>query len=209
MYDPLLDQWERTLAMDESLAGSVGFSIDGKGYVVGGITSGNPNCLYNVWMYDPAINTWSEKASLPIGQCAGTGTVINGKAYVGLGYGKDSFFEYDPSLDSWKQLADYPGIDAGDLVNFKSNEEIYIGFGLTRDEDAVDSTIFPTTDVWKYDLTKDNWFKILKILDEDIPHFSEAVTFQIEDRLFIGSGTVLGANNTLIPTNAFYEIIIE
>jgi len=209
VYDPLLDQWTRMLPMDEAVAGSVGFSIDDKGYIAGGITYDNPECLTNLWMYDPAVNTWSEKASLPIGQCAGTGAVINGKAYVGLGYDENSLFEYNPLLDSWKKLAEYNGLATGDLINFQSNEEIYFGFGFRRFSTNSGNAYEPTNDIFKYNLAEDKWYNILNLMEEDIPNFSEAITFQIEDRLFIGSGAVQVANNNLLPTNNFFEIIIE
>ena len=155
------------MSMDETLAGSVGFSIDGKGYIAGGITSGFSGCLTNLRMFDPALNIWTEKAPLPVGQCGGTGKVINGKAYVGLGYGENSFFEYDPSLDSWKNLTEYGGQKAGDLINFQSNGELYFGFGF-RELNA-GTAVEPTTDLFKYNLAQDKWYKICLLYTSPSP----------------------------------------
>lgn len=95
---------------------SVGFTLDGKGYIATGATaSAAANAVNDLWQYDPAANQWTQKADVgPVGRYNAFAFTVNGKAYVGGGIlsttsqsGKD-FYEYDPGTDSWTQKANYP-----------------------------------------------------------------------------------------------------
>lgn len=92
-----------------------GFSINGKGYLVG-----NNSILYE---YDPSANSWASKGQLPelVSTILNLGafddrsvydqTVLGvsegGKGYFGMG-NMYYLYEYNPATNTWKQLADRP-----------------------------------------------------------------------------------------------------
>ncbi|MBZ0098332.1 MAG: hypothetical protein K8F30_04570, partial [Taibaiella sp.] len=83
-YDAATNKWTEKKRYPGTLSLGTGFTLNGKGYIVGGSLDNNAtNKLYE---YDPAANTWTEKAEFPETEISGAlGFVINNKAYVGLG----------------------------------------------------------------------------------------------------------------------------
>ncbi|OOQ59701.1 Kelch repeat-containing protein [Mucilaginibacter pedocola] len=146
-----------------------GFSIGGKGYIVGGNAGSGFNVipLYDLWEYDPATDQWTQKSDYP-GQAAEylRGFTINGKAYMGTGYGMQyyggpdaipqnkDFWEYNPSTDTWTQKADLPAIGRENVIAFEINGSGYLGLGTNNNYDA------NYKDFWKYDATADKWTRM-------------------------------------------------
>lgn len=82
------------------------FSLDGKGYVIGGQTN---NALDEVYGYDPISDTWSPRASFPIAPAInGWGCAVNGIGYVGNVDGSNELWAYDPVADAWSPRAAVP-----------------------------------------------------------------------------------------------------
>src|SRR5690606_26456592 len=77
-YDTATDSWESMASLPASARQyCAAFSIDGKGYLVGGIDANGP--LSDLWMYDPLTNDWNSMTSLPDqGRYASTAFVHNG-----------------------------------------------------------------------------------------------------------------------------------
>lgn len=94
--------------------GAKAMVLNGKAYIIAGWKqSGSPLELQDVWEYDPTLNTYNKK-NLPAtftGRYAYVAFTIGNKGYMGLGYGtwRDDFASYDPSTDTWTNLANFPG----------------------------------------------------------------------------------------------------
>jgi len=137
---------------------AAGFSIGGKGYVVGGF-SNTPQRDADVWEYDPATDVWTKKADFPGGGRDGcVGFAIGNKGYVGLGYYPLSplkdFWEYDPATDTWTKKADFPGPVREWAVGFGFANTGYVGLGY----DIAGTINFGEYyDFWKYDPSTDSW----------------------------------------------------
>lgn len=97
---------------------AVSFAIGSKAYIGTGVYQ-NDMYLEDMWEYDTETGVWTQIANYPEGKVRGlTAFAVNGKGYVGLGYRRngtnegeklDSFYEYDPSTNTWTRIHDYPG----------------------------------------------------------------------------------------------------
>lgn len=92
---------------------STAFSIDGKGFIVGGLLA-DGSATNECWRYDPATDSWAQMASLP-GVARHRATSF---AYGTFGFvvgGADSAYNalqetwrYDPLVDQWASVAPLP-----------------------------------------------------------------------------------------------------
>lgn len=142
-------------------ASAVGFAINGKGYVALGRTAMRSGALNDCWEYNPDSDKWTQKASFPgKARVKAIGVGLNGKAYIGLGYdisGKiyannydlKDFWCFDPNINNWSQLADYPSKYTDACISMVFKDEIYVGFGF-------DGFGF-SRDFWKYNPMNNVW----------------------------------------------------
>lgn len=96
----------------------VSFAIGSKAYIGTGVYQ-NDMFLEDLWEYDTETGAWTQKANYPEGKVRGLMAFsVNGKGYAGLGYRRDgtnegekmdSFYEYDPVMNTWTRKHDYPG----------------------------------------------------------------------------------------------------
>ena len=137
------------------------FTINGKGYIVGGLVSVSPPTYTSqVWEYDPATDGWTRKTNFPYpsflgGECS----VVNGKAYkIGAnttsGYYYSNTYEYDPTNDSWTQKASFPEDGIGGNFQFVLNNKIYVGAS------ARNSNVHGVVTSYAYDTDSDTWSRI-------------------------------------------------
>lgn len=100
-YKPNLDLWEQIADFPIANNESVGFQINGLGYVVGGGYIGGSR-LDKSWVYSPNNNIWEESDSIIQGRGWHFSFVIDGKAYIGGGDNYsggsplDNFYQYIP-----------------------------------------------------------------------------------------------------------------
>jgi N-acetylneuraminic acid mutarotase len=131
--------------------GMTAFSINGKGYVGLGGTN-------TMWQYDPVADSWKQ-----LGNFAGTANtllacfVVGNYAYVGTGVvglitntAVASFYQYDPSTDTWTQKGDFPGGARNSATGFSIGSMGYLGTGL-------DINGHYLSDFWQYNPTSDSW----------------------------------------------------
>ena len=87
----------------------VGFSINGKGYV---LTFASGSHEKELWQYDPSSNSWTQKTEFPGVQRKGAITfTIGNKAYVGTGVQTSTstatilkdIWQYDADLNLWQR----------------------------------------------------------------------------------------------------------
>ena len=97
---------------------AVSFAIGTKAYVGTGVYQ-NDMYLEDMWEYDTETGTWTQIANYPEGKMRGlTAFSVNGKGYVGMGFRRNgtnegepmnTFYEYDPTSNTWTRIQDYPG----------------------------------------------------------------------------------------------------
>ncbi len=98
---------------------AVAFSIGDFGYLGTGVDTAEV-VLKDFWQYDPISDSWTQKADVPGSPRRDAVAFVAGnKGYVGTGIDNDEsfsgnklkdFWEYDPSTNTWLQIADYPGV---------------------------------------------------------------------------------------------------
>ena len=131
------------------------FSIDGKGYVVGG--HNGSTTFTDMWMYDPDLDQWTPRAPLPAPRRFAGSFALNGKGYVVCGLTGTStmhqdLYEYDPAANSWSVRASFPGTARYGVFSFALNGQGYVGSGNTG------SGIGPyVSDCFGYDPATNAW----------------------------------------------------
>jgi N-acetylneuraminic acid mutarotase len=115
-YDIQKNTWTASPAPTDKVARATTFTINGKGYLFGGMTTAGP--LSNrLQVFDESTNSWSFAAALPgNGRADAAVFVINNKAYIasgtdnvnspGLNTAGKELWEYDPATNGWTKKAD-------------------------------------------------------------------------------------------------------
>ena len=146
-YDPATQVWTIKSYPDALgyFGGGAAFSINGKGYLGVGWVHGQSANVSDFYEYDPITDIWTKKASFP-GLVRGNPTSFalpNGKGYVGMGYSNslsryyNDMWEYDPALDTWTRIVDFPGSPRFGARAFVIGSEAYIvsGYGGIYEKD--------------------------------------------------------------------------
>lgn len=190
-FDPASDTWTRKADFPGTARyGAVAFSVNNKGYVLGGYDGTYYKDLYE---YDPVTNVWTTKSSLPGNKRRyAMAFVINNIAYVFGGENNGTyltdFFSYDASNDTWTTLRDIANTsDKSYDDDYKSIARKYgatfvindLGYVATGDYGSI------VSEVWEYNPSKDLWTE--KTEFEGTPRTS-AVGFTINGRGFIATG---------------------
>lgn len=82
------------------------------------------------------------------------------KGYIGLGHinavsnvSYQDFWEYDPSTNTWTQIADFGGgLQRYHSIGFSANGKGYVGLGREEDGDY-------ENDLWEYDPLSNTWLQ--------------------------------------------------
>lgn len=111
-YNPATNTWLTRTAMisgTRSLAGAA--SLNGKIYLVGGITDGDPYTatLGTTIIYDPQHDTWQPGASVSRNRSLALTVAPDNAIYAFGGEGGEGALNsrYDPMLNKWEQLSAY------------------------------------------------------------------------------------------------------
>jgi hypothetical protein len=165
----------------ESKIDATGFSLNNKGYLVGGT---------EVWEYDQGANSWSRKNDFPIETSGATSFVIENTAYVYCG----GLWKYEPAEDSWVSIESpqdewrYLGCEG--ITSFTSGGKAYLGGGrgnLNKNLLIYD----PSLNEWTYSQFQ-------------APNVSFASGFSLDGVGYIVGGTEMG--NILSSTVLRYDI---
>jgi len=199
-YDPSINTWTRKADIPGAAREqAVGFSIGNKGYILTG-TSYSIN-LKDMWEYDSGTDTWTQKNDFPgIGRYAATGFSIGNKGYFGTGVTDtavgqqlhlEDWWEYDPSTDTWKQKANFPGEGRGLATSLATNGKGYLGFGSNNYE--------LEGDWWEYDPITDTWTQ-----KADFPAgvMYGAAGFGVGTKCYVGNG---GLSNSSFGVSDWWE----
>lgn len=134
-YSPSTDTWERI----EDLNG-IGtthqyfarmmpptFVIDGVAYLGGGMSG---TMGEDWWKYDPSIGLWERLSDFHQDTDYASSFVLNGKGYMISGqYWSPECWEYDPVLDTWRQVASVGHTGRNGGFAFVVNGTPYAGGG--------------------------------------------------------------------------------
>jgi N-acetylneuraminic acid mutarotase len=175
------------------------FTLGYDGYVVSGLTSaGRKKSMVS---YDQIQDDWDNELSLG----GSTGDGLNrssamsfqayGFGFVCMGEGDGFLFSdlwlYDPTLQTWTQMADFPGTKRTQGVGFDIDNIGYIGLGKADDL----STLLK--DFWAYDYMSNQWSQL-----SDFPGSArlDAIGGRMGGKAYVG----LGRDDISFPID-FYE----
>jgi len=167
VYSPGTDRWDRIADFPgNGRVASVGFSINGKGYVGTGYDGDDK--LKDFWEYDPTANVWTQKDNFLGGaRYKAVGFSLNNYGYIGTGYGDDSvdkidFYRFDPTAASgsqWLKVQSIGGSKRRGATAFTFSGKAYVCTGINNGVSL--------TDMWEYDPTADTWTKKTDLDDDD------------------------------------------
>jgi len=175
---------------------AVAFTIDGIGYLVGGISRfhSDKSALnyYSVGGDDWMPMSIDFEAGI---RYEAVGFGINGKGYViggkdENGNYKNDVWELDPIAYTWTKKADFPGGARASAVAFVIGNKAYIGTGNNG------TTYF--NDLYEYTPATDSW-----VIKTNFPGAArqDAIAFAVESKGYIGTG--LNASGVVL--NDFWE----
>jgi N-acetylneuraminic acid mutarotase len=141
---------------------AVSFSIGDYGYIATGVDTAEVT-LKDLWQYNPSTDSWAQKADLP-GSARRDAVAFSadGKGYVGTGINADEslgalklkdFWAYDPTLNTWSQVADYPGVGGLGLyfaTAFELDSKGYVCGGKVGPNSY-------TNQLWEYKPSLNQW----------------------------------------------------
>ncbi|MBN1158129.1 MAG: galactose oxidase [Bacteroidales bacterium] len=152
--ETLLGNWVKLSDVPGSArAFAVSFTIEGHGYIGGGIDADN-NILNDFWKYDPERNNWEQIADFPgEPRYRAVAFALKGKGYVGTGFNgvnrlKDLWC-YDPDTDSWEQKTDFPGTARYGAVAMSIDTTGYVGTGFDGSYLKDFWAYYPESDTWE------------------------------------------------------------
>jgi hypothetical protein len=195
--------WSKIASMPYYSVNTAAFSINGKGYIFGGLT-GVGDGTDRIWEYDPVKNSWTEKTPIPAGKRYGSVCfVFNDKAYIAGGepaYNMPStrqeLWEYDPALDKWTRKADLPIGTMPDKRGYELKKKFYVSAGAygTQEYD-------PVTNSWRLVLGPDTQYRAVHSSSkwESIAYLVDALPFQHVYRL------TLSADNQTVMSNLIHS----
>lgn len=199
-YNPATNEWTRMADLPRGRFLALGFSLLGKGYVLGGRDSMSD--LNDFWEYDPTLNAWTQLPDFP-GAPRNSATVLTlgNKAYLGTGWthlpvsGEQQqlrdWWEYDALSKAWTRKTDFPGGPCSFAAGVGIGTKAY--FGLA------DPGPSSGRQWWEYDPTLDKWKRL-----SDCPGTSRygAGIFAIKNKIYVGNGS---KGNGADPKNYIYD----
>lgn len=182
--------------------GAVSFAIGDKIYTCLG-KDGTGNLITDLFEYNTITENWTKRASFPSnGRTRASVFVIDNVAYVGLGYkgGASSqvnvfpiynevsdFWKYNPSTDTWSQIASFPAGSRASACGFSLNNKGYIvGGGYSKNSGNTKYGYFK--DTWEYDPQTNTWTQKANFIGGE---FSELYGTTILGKAYIGLGQIL------------------
>ncbi|MDQ3047334.1 MAG: hypothetical protein M3R27_07280 [Bacteroidota bacterium] len=128
-----------------------------------------------------AQGVWTAKANYPDVSSRSVAFSIGNKGYIGLGY-QDStnfFWEFDPSLNTWTRISDFPGSARVRGSAFSIGTKGYVTTGSNLGGPGF------CNDLWEYDQLTDVW---TQKADPPFNPRTYATGFAIGNKGYIGTG---------------------
>ena len=127
--------------------------------------------------------TWTSSKLLPTNRDAAMSFTIGNYGFCGGGgeY-QDDFWKYNPTTNTWKQLANIPGVNKGRgyAVGVSVGKYAYVGFG----QDSASQTAVKR-DWWRYDTATNTWTQ-----KASLPSYSRdaAGSFVLNGKIYVFGG---------------------
>lgn len=180
--------WSQKKNVPDPIYGGVSFVIDGTAYVGQGRSNRSPNTRF--WKYNEVLDDWSKISGFP-GYNNSTITGASAFGFGGKGYvinGRDTFtrekefWSYNPTLDSWERLEDFPGKARHQSSHVIIDGKLYLFGGSNRLGDG-NSTFY--NDLWEFDFANQLWTQ-----KSNFPGQGRvgSVGFVINNRAYFGLG---------------------
>lgn len=201
-FDPGTKNWTKKANFPGGKRGAASmFALSGRIYLGLGRNTENSNIAnyLDFYEYNTSTNSWKKLSNPPIGL---EGSIKASAVTVGeFGYifggaqdsGMDGLFRYDPSNDSWINLAAVP-----QAIQFQTGfvykDKIYCATGIPSGGGAM-------SDVWVYDPLSNNWQTGPSV--GKIGRY-RAFSFIINDEVYLGGGEGQGFNESFIEE--FYKL---
>ena len=131
IYDPSTHAWTAKYSPATARQGLTANVIDGKIYVVGGVTGSSTG---ETDVYDPVTDTWSLKTPMPTPRWWIASGVLNGELYIVGGQGDSPPYalstveKYNPITNAWSTLASLPAAQAAP-ASWVYNNHLYVEGG--------------------------------------------------------------------------------
>ncbi len=179
-------------SMPSARAAATCFVIGNHAYILCGRDSAGVYCN-DMWQYNSVTDSWTHLGTTPLtSRVNATACVYEGKAYVGLGFNgiynnTNSYLTdwwcYDPLLNQWTRLQDYPATTSDRAVCLVGDGELYVGYGFNWTYER---------DMYRYDIATNKWQYIDVHLDRK-PHTFPTRSFggvgaTCQNRHFVGTG---------------------
>lgn len=133
------------------------WSYGEEGYLFGGRDE-KGQIHRDLWKYNPQQDTWSSLGNTPLNsRVNGCACCVDDKVYVGLGFRNSIYqdssylsdwWEYTPSSNNWKRLADFPNLNTVGVIPYKDGNKIYCIHGFGTDF---------TADIICFDIETESW----------------------------------------------------
>ncbi len=157
LVSPAQDNWSEMIPFPGTpRINAFYFSIGDKLYFGAGNGNGIKN-MNDFWEYNTTTEEWTQKADF--GGSPRTNAVgfsIGNFGYAGCGALWQStytcykdFWKYDPSSDTWTQVADFGGDVRKSALSFSIGTKGYVGLGSTA--------TYTYEDLWEYDPSLNTW----------------------------------------------------
>lgn len=133
-YNPVTDTWNTSPPIPgQGRHGTMGFSMNGKGYVVCGRES-SLAFLQDLWSFNPVTSTWTAMSPFPGSpRSSPLVFVYYNEAVVGCGRDASTNYydawAYNSTTNSWSQIPSYPGATAMAGTSFSIGNRAYGGLG--------------------------------------------------------------------------------
>jgi N-acetylneuraminic acid mutarotase len=193
--------WTQVANMGESTYGAVSFSINNKGYVTTGQTATLTS--KSTWEYNPITDTWSQKADFGGGfRRSAAGFSIGNFGFVGTGRDnstqtgvlRNDFWKYDPLINTWTQITNYPSGNREALITFSIDNFAYVGLGLSGSRKL---------EFYKFDPITNNWTQLQNINFNY--HLYDGCSFVQNGKGYLATGNIYNpATGSGISTNAIF-----
>jgi len=111
-YDNTSNLWTAIATPDnlEARYKAVAFSLNGKGYLVGGLSL-RSGALKDVWQYNVKDSSWQRKNDFPVSFSGGINICGNNRVFAGFGEASESariLWEYNEGTDRWNEFSVLP-----------------------------------------------------------------------------------------------------
>ena len=134
-----------------------------------------------VWTYDIQQDSYLEKKELKLAECAPVaGVGMDGMGYVLMrSSGKLDLWSYDPKMDEWKYMAEYPGEAISNYTMFAMGGYVYIGAGHNVNSANV---LFKCRDFWRYSIESCEWERMKDLpFDSGDEDYQDAVSSCVDN----------------------------